>query len=149
LVRSIHINLKLNIAMGEEISASIKVRCSLKALRKFLILSCCRSFMPTEYFDDEEVFPERLGEQGLIYTEAEDKVTLQTLHEVQFVRAVNVIGATYNSKSGSTKLKWEHTIGDTGKLSGEASINSVLKLVEAGVISPPSFQSFQGSRNFR
>jgi len=135
--------------MGEETSVSIKVSCSLKALRRFLILSCCESFMPEEYFDDEEVFPERLGEQGLIYTEAEDKVTVQKLHEVQFVRAKNVIGATYNSMSGSTKLRWEHTVRDAGKLSGEVSINAILKLVEAGVISQLGFQRLQGSRDSR
>ena len=130
-------------------SVSIKIRCSLKALRKFLILSCCKSFMPNEYLEDDNVFPERLGEQGLIYTEAEDKVTLQTLRGVQFVKAINIIGAKYNSKSGSTKLRWEHTVRDAGKLSGEASINAILKLVEAGVISQPSFQRLQGSRDSR
>jgi hypothetical protein len=99
--------------------------------------------MPDEYLDDESVFPERVGEQGLIYTEAEDKVTLQTLREVQFVRAAKVVGAEYNSKSGSTKLRWEHTYGDMGKLSGKASLNAVLKLVDAGVISQSDFQNLQ------
>ncbi len=89
---------------------------------------------------DGKVFPERLGGEGLIYTEAEDKVTLEKIRDVYFVRAENVVGVVYNSKSGSTKLKWEHKTDEKGRLVGEASVNSVIKLVEAGIITEESFK---------
>lgn len=113
---------------------SIDLICPLKEFRKFLILSCCRSFIPREYLEDEKVFPERLEGAGLIYTEAEDKATLKKIRDVQFVHVGNVITVIYNSKSGSTRLRWEHKEADRGRLTGEASIRSVMKLVEAGII---------------
>ncbi|RLI25421.1 MAG: hypothetical protein DRO52_04055 [Candidatus Hecatellales archaeon] len=120
----------------------IDLPCSLQALRRFLILCCCQSFLPEEYVRDDSVFPERLGVEGkgVIYVEAVDKVSLKQVRDVMFVRASEVIGATYTSKSGSTRLRWERTSEQTGRLKGEASVNAVLKLVEAGIISEEIFK---------
>jgi hypothetical protein len=119
---------------------TIKTTCPLKNFRNFMILSCCYSFIPSEYLDDETIFPEREAEHGSIYIEAKDKQTLKKIREIQFTKAEQVIGAIYNSKSGSTKLKWEHTSGLMGNLNGEASIYAVLNLVEAGVIDESSIR---------
>jgi hypothetical protein len=72
--------------------------------------------------------------------EAEDKVSLKKIGEIQFTKAENVVGVVYNSKSSSTKLRWTRSVGGLGKLKGEASVRSVLKMVEAKVISEPAFQ---------
>jgi hypothetical protein len=45
-----------------------------------------------------------------------------------------VLGIIYNSKSGLTKLKWRHIKDVLGKLSGEASGNSVVNLFEAEIL---------------
>ena len=118
----------------------IDLTCPLENFRKFLILSCCYSFVPKEYLEDKKVFPERVCGKGLVYAEAEDKVTLKKIRDVDFVRVENVVGVVYNSKSGSTKLKWEHKRGDIGRLVGEASVNAVVKLVEAGIITEEMFK---------
>jgi len=119
---------------------TVDLTCNLENFRRFLILSCCRSFIPKKYLDDEKVFPERLGEKGLIYVEAEDKVTIEKIRDIRFVKVENIVGVVYNSKSGSTKLRWEHKIGEKGKLTGEASIHAVMKLVEAGIITEEMFK---------
>lgn len=112
----------------------------MEAFRKFVILSSCYSFIPQEYLRDETVYPERLAEKGLIYVEAEDKVSLKKIGEIQFTRAEDVVGVVYNSKSSSTKLRWIRSVKGVGKLRGEASVRSVLKMVEAKVISEPALQ---------
>jgi len=123
-------------------TVQIDLPCSLQALRRFLILSCCHSFIPKEYLEDPEVFPERSGEEGkgTIYVEAVDKVSLKQIRDIMFVKASEVIGAVYNSKSGNTRLRWERTAPNLGRLKGEASVNAVLKLVEAGIISEEIFK---------
>lgn len=118
----------------------VDLKCSLENFRRFLILSCCRSFIPREYFEDKKIFPERVCEKGLIYTEAEDKVTLKKIRDIQFVKVENIVGVIYNSKSGSTRLRWEHQTDEKGKLVGEASVNAVVKLVEAGIITEEMFK---------
>src|SRR5438445_483038 len=45
-----------------------------------------------------------------------------------------VPGIIYNSKSGHTQLKWRHVRGDQGRLSGEASTNTMVNLYEAGAL---------------
>ncbi|MCX6659745.1 MAG: hypothetical protein NTX81_05110 [Candidatus Bathyarchaeota archaeon] len=112
----------------------IDVVCPLESFRRFMILSTCNSFIPDEFIEDVNVFPERPVENGTMYVEAEDKETLRRSRDLQFARVSNVLGIIYNSKSGLTKLKWRHIKDALGKLSGEASGNSVVNLFEAEIL---------------
>nr|MDO8135824.1 hypothetical protein [Candidatus Njordarchaeum guaymaensis] len=112
----------------------IDVVCTLESFRRFMILSTCSSFIPEEFLDDGDVFPERPVENGTMYVEAEDKETLQKMRDIQFTRVSSVLGVIYNSKSGLTKLRWRNTEGMMGKLNGEASGNSVVNLFEAEIL---------------
>ncbi len=107
---------------------------SLESFRKFIIGSTCSSFAPSSYLEDYEVFPEREENLGSIYVEAADKVTLKKIRDITFVNARDVLGVIYNSKSGNTSLKWRQIRRLNGKVSGEASSNSLVNLAEAGVI---------------
>ena len=69
-----------------------------------------------------------------MYVEAEDKETVHVQGDISFVRVSNVLGIIYNSKSGRTKLKWRSMKGDLGKVSGEASPNSLVNLYTARVL---------------
>ena len=106
----------------------------LESFRRFMITSTCRSFIPNEYGADFSVFPERARELGTMYVEAEDKVTLGRVNDISFVRVSYVLGIIYNSKSGHTQLKWRHVRDDQGRLSGEASTNTMVNLYEAGAL---------------
>ncbi len=107
---------------------------SLESFRRFIISSTCNSFAPKSYLEDSEVFPERDESLGSIYVEAADKVTLKKIREITFVNALDVLGVIYNSKSGNTSLKWRQIRRNDGKVTGEASSNSLVNLSEAGVI---------------
>ncbi len=107
---------------------------SLESFRRFIITSTCSSFAPKSYLEDSEVFPERDESLGSIYVEAADKVTLKKIREITFVNALDVLGVIYNSKSGNTSLKWRQIRRNNGKVTGEASSNSLVNLSEAGVI---------------
>ena len=109
--------------------------CPLISFRRFMILSTCRSFIPEQFLNDEEIFPERIEDKGTMYVEAEDKETLEKAEEIAFVRASNVLGVIYKSKSGNTGLKWRSTKENMGKITGEASANSLVNLFEAGALS--------------
>lgn len=113
---------------------AIDATANLESFRRFLVVSTCRSFMPESYLRDPEVFPEREQVPGAIYLEAADKVTLKKVGEITFVNAKDVLGIIYSSKSGNTKLKWRQIRRWTGKVSGEASVNALVNLVESGVI---------------
>jgi hypothetical protein len=93
------------------------------------------SFIPEGYLRDQEVFPEKEGETGSIYIEAADKVTLKAIRDITFVNARDILGIIYVSKSGNTRLKWRESRGDLGKVSGEASTNSLVNLFSARVLS--------------
>lgn len=93
------------------------------------------SFIPEGYFRDPEVFPEKEGDTGSIYIEAADKVSLKKIRDITFVNARDILGIIYVSKSGNTKLKWRESRGELGKLSGEASTNSLVNLFTARVLS--------------
>ncbi|MCX8192021.1 MAG: hypothetical protein N3F06_04355 [Nitrososphaerales archaeon] len=112
----------------------IDTTATLESFRKFLINSTCLSFIPESYLRDPEVFPEKDGEVGSIYVEAGDKVTLKKIREITFINARDVLGIIYVSKSGNTRLKWRQTRGKIGKVTGEASANSLVNLITAGVI---------------
>jgi hypothetical protein len=107
---------------------------SLESFRRFTMNSTCSSFAPNSYLEDFEVFPERDESLGSIYVEAADKVTLKKIREITFVNARDVLGIIYNSKSGNTSLKWRQIGRNNGKVTGEASSNSLVNLSEAGVI---------------
>lgn len=112
----------------------IETTCSLESFRKFIIISTCRSFIPESYMHDYEVFPEREEGPGAIYIEAADKVTLKKIREMTFVNAKEILGIIYSSKSGNTQLKWRQTRKRGGKVQGNASVNALVNLVEAGVL---------------
>ncbi len=112
----------------------IETTCSLESFRKFIIISTCQSFIPESYMHDYEVFPEREEGPGAIYIEAADKVTLKKIREMTFVNAKEILGIIYSSKSGNTQLKWRQTRRRSGKVQGNASVNALVNLVEAGVL---------------
>jgi hypothetical protein len=91
--------------------------------------------MPISYLKDPEVFPEKENGPGSIYIEAVDKVTLTKIQDITFVDAKDILGIIYVSKSGNTKLKWRQIRGRMGKLIGKASTNSLVNLVESGILS--------------
>ena len=107
---------------------------SLESFRRFIIASTCSSFAPRSYLEDPEVFAERGEDLGSIYVEAADKMTLKKIREITFVNAKDVLGVIYSSKSGNTSLKWRQTRKNTGKVTGEASSNSLVNLAEGGVL---------------
>ncbi len=120
----------------------IDTACSLESFRKFIILSTCNSFIPESYFEDYEVFPEREEGPGLIYVEAADKVTLKKILDMTFVNARDVLGIIYSSKSGNTNLKWRQIRRNSGKVTGDASTNSLVNLTESGVITQEWVQNY-------
>ncbi len=124
----------------------IEVISSMDRFRYFIILSTCRSFIPREYFKMHNVFPERDKAHGLIYVEAADKVTLSKVREISFVKVNDVLGVIYESKSGSTRLKWRRTSGLKGKVTGTASINAIVNLSIAGIITANDARKFVKSR---
>jgi hypothetical protein len=111
--------------------------CSLESFRRFLILSTCKSFIPSGFFRDQTVFPERPREQGTMYVEAEDKQTLGKIRNIQFFRVTNVLGIIYNSMSGRTMLKWRSIKKEFGKISGEASLNTLVNLYASDALKRP------------
>jgi len=104
---------------------AIDAPASLESFRRFIIASTCSSYMPRSYIEDAEVFPEREESLGSIYVEAADKVTLKKIRDITFVNARDVLGIIYNSKSGNTTLKWRQLRRRGGKVTGEASSNSL------------------------
>ncbi len=108
--------------------------CLLQNFRDFMILSTCRSFIPRGFLEDESIFPERAAEPGRMYVEAEDKVSVGRAGEISFLRASDVIGAVYTSKSGRTRIRWNCVKDHFGKVSGEASGNSLVNLYTARVL---------------
>jgi len=120
---------------------------SLESFRRFAFSSTCISFAPISYLEDFEVFPEREGDSGTIYVEAADKVTLKKIREITFVNARDVLGIIYNSKSGNTQLKWRQIRKNSGKVTGEASSNSLVNLAESGVITLDWVQKYVRKKN--
>jgi hypothetical protein len=113
---------------------AIDTPASLESFRRFIISSTCKSYAPRSYLEDSEVFAEREDNLGAIYVEAADKVTLKKIRDITFVNARDILGIIYNSKSGNTSLKWRQLRRNNGKVSGEASANSLTNLAESGVL---------------
>lgn len=112
----------------------IEIRTTLERFRKFVILNTCYSFIPRGYLYDPSIFPEREGSPGRIYVEALSKLDLETIRDIKFVKAFEVLGIIYNSKSGNTNLIWRQVRGNIGKITGEASPNSIVNLIETGAL---------------
>jgi hypothetical protein len=123
----------------------LDLTCNLEGFRRFLIGSTCRSFIPESYLRDPEVFPEKEGDQGSIYIEAVDKVDLKKIRDITFINARDILGIIYTSKSGNTKLKWRQLRGRIGRVTGEASGNSLGNLVMARVISPDDVEAIMAT----
>ena len=113
---------------------TINIPSSLESFRRFIISSTCKSYAPRSYLEDFEVFAEREENLGSIYVEAADKVTLKKIRDITFVNARDILGIIYNSKSGNTSLKWRQLRKNNGKVTGEASANSLTNLAESGVL---------------
>ncbi|MFQ5710223.1 MAG: hypothetical protein ACE5GD_00435 [Candidatus Geothermarchaeales archaeon] len=111
----------------------ISLYCTLAEMRQFLLESTCKSFIPKRLLDNEKVFPERRMEDALIHVEAERKTDLEQSRELVFVEAENIMGIIYNSKSGSSRLKWRQVYGELGRLTGEASVNTLVNLFATGI----------------
>ena len=113
---------------------TISTPATLESFRRFIISSTCKSYAPRNYLGDVEVFAEREDKLGAIYVEAADKVTLKKIRDITFMNARDVLGIIYNSKSGNTSLKWRQIRRMEGKVTGEASANSLTNLAESGVL---------------
>ena len=113
---------------------TISTPATLESFRRFIISSTCKSYAPKSYLEDSEVFAEREDNLGAIYVEAADKVTLKKIRDITFMNARDVLGIIYNSKSGNTSLKWRQIRRMEGKVTGEASPNSLTNLAESGVL---------------
>ncbi len=109
--------------------------CDLDRFRRFMIMSTCQSYIPLELDQDETVYPERSADSGTMYVEAEDKETVGQMRDIRFTRVSNVLGIIYNSKSGRTRLKWRYLKGRVGRLSGEASPNTLVNLFASQALS--------------
>ncbi|MCD6591606.1 MAG: hypothetical protein J7K78_01130 [Thaumarchaeota archaeon] len=112
----------------------IEIRTTLEKFRRFVILNTCYSFIPKGYLKDPTIFPERDINPGRIYVEALSKLDLGEIRDIRFVKAYEVLGVIYNSKSGNTSLIWRQVKGTLGKVSGKASPNSIVNLIEAGAL---------------
>ena len=132
--------------LGRGELVELDIQCHLEGFRRFLIGSTCRSFIPESYMHDPEVFPEKAGETGSIYVEAVDKVDLKKIRDITFVNARDILGIIYTSKTGNTKLKWREMRGSVGRLSGEASMNSLVNLSMARIISSGEEESIMASQ---
>lgn len=108
----------------------------------FVISSTCRSYAPRSYLEDSEIFAERDDSKGAIYVEAVDKVTLKKIRDITFVNARDILGIIYTSKSGNTLLKWRQIRRNNGKVTGEASANSLTNLAESGVLTLEWVESY-------
>jgi len=112
----------------------IDTNTTLEKFRRFLIDSTCKSFIPESYLRDPEVFPEKEGNLGSIYIEAVDKVTLKKIRDITFINAKGILGIIYASKSGNTRLKWRQIREQIGRVTGEASANSLVNLMMSNVL---------------
>ena len=121
---------------------TISTPATLESFRRFIISSTCKSYAPRSYLEDSEVFAERDDNLGAIYVEAADKVTLKKIRDITFMNARDVLGIIYNSKSGNTSLKWRQIRRMEGKVTGEASPNSLTNLAESGVLTLDWVESY-------
>ena len=124
----------------------IETTSSLESFRKFIIFSTCKSFIPSNYNRDPDMFPERDAGPGDIYIEAVDKLMVKKLREITFVNAKEIFGIIYSSKTGNTILKWRQLKNKNGKVIGEASPSALANLVESGVLTKHWFEHYLKSQ---
>lgn len=113
--------------------AKIEVYCSLEEMKRFLIESTAKNKLSKKYSEDIKYLFERREAEGRIYIEADNKEDIERIGDIVVVEVYNVLGITYNSKSGRTRLMWRQIHGDLGKLSGIASGNTLVNLLESGI----------------
>ncbi len=118
----------------------IETTSSLESFRKFMIFSTCKSFIPSNYNRDPDMFPEKDTGPGDIYIEAVDKLIVKKLREITFVNTKEIFGIIYSSKTGNTILKWRQLKNKNGKVIGEASSSALSNLVESGVLTKHWFE---------
>jgi hypothetical protein len=68
------------------------------------------------------------------------------MRDITFINARDILGIIYTSKSGNTKLKWRQLRGRIGRITGEASGNSLGNLVMSRVISPEEIEAIMASQ---
>ncbi len=111
----------------------IEVYCTLEEVKKFLIESTAKNKLPRKYILDPKYMFERRQEQGKIYIEADEKKDVEEIQDLVVVEVENVLGISYESKSGRTRLIWRQIHKDLGKLTGTASGNTLVNLLESGI----------------
>ncbi len=111
----------------------IEVYCTLDEMKRFLIESSAKNKFPKRYLRKPDILFERRSEQGKIYIEADEKKDVENIEDIVIVEVKNVLGIFYQSKSGRTKLTWRQIHKDLGKLSGIASGNTLVNLLESGI----------------
>ena len=113
---------------------TISAPATLESFRRFIISSTCKSYAPRNYLEIQKY----LQKEKIIWVQytlkAADKVTLKKIRDITFMNARDVLGIIYNSKSGNTSLKWRQIRRMEGKVTGEASPNSLTNLAESGVL---------------
>ena len=124
----------------------IETTSSLESFRKFVIFSACKSFIPSNYNRDPDMFLERDADPGDISVETVDKLMVKKLREITFVNAKEIFGIIYSSKTGNTILKWRQLKNNNGKVMGEASPNALTNLMESGVLTKPWFERYLKSQ---
>lgn len=124
----------------------IDVKTAIERFRMFVIYNTCLSLIPKGYLKDATVFPERDPDKGEIYIEAASKVELAKIRDIRFVKVADVLGIIYRSKTGNTNLKWRQIKGNIGRLTGVASPNSIVNLLEAKVITKEYLEEYLKQR---
>ncbi len=123
----------------------IEVYCTLEEVKRFLVESTAKNKLPRKYIVDPKYMFERRQEQGKIYIEADEKKDIEEIHDLVVVEVDNVLGISYESKSGRTKLIWRQIHKDLGKLTGIASGNTLVNLLESGIKNIRVFKKESGN----
>ncbi len=120
----------------------VDVKTAMEKFRLFVIYNTCLSHIPKGYLKDPTIFPERDPDKGEIYVEAASKIELAKIRDIRFVKVADVLGIIYRSKTGKTYLKWRQIRGNIGRLTGVASPNSIVNLLEAKILTREYIEEF-------
>lgn len=124
----------------------IETTSSLESFRKFVIFGTCKSFIPSNYNRDPDMFLENDAGPGDISVETVDNLMVKKLREITFANAKEIFGIIYSSKTGNTILKWRQLKNNNGKVMGEASPSALTNLMESGVLTKPWFERYLKSQ---